>query len=564
MSLLSTNDNKSTQTISNNKAESQVKPISNLKLMVMWGIIILGYFLFVVQWYSIGNFAPGYNQNIGTTPDIALNSMPNWTITLMRGIGSILAGWLLAKVGHKWAVTIVLSLMVLSFPYLIVVGIKWPDASKTTLDRTAFGLFLFFRLFLAIGGTTLITYTNSVIAKMPTEKRPAFMSLNQFGFNAGAFFANIFFCFGLGTIINSKPEIWLTILTIFVALIAILLIIYIVMGVEVVPRQKKNSGIVPETTFGQVFKDSYTWKMSSIFFIWLVIVVFINSGSMRSFIENSPINLSYLIQWNLENGKQATSMAGATLSSPNKIILGSGFNWIWPTYISLFVGSFLIGFFVISPFNKTIYKRKRFIIFCLAIAAVFCLISLLCGYFGGYGNKAALAFYFIFIFLSGIFSWGIQPVMLALYQQHVKSNPTYVGIIAGIIWGAGYVGYTVAELSLSLTLSYWTGVGSNSGAINSAIVSNAVSEGLKLIGTSAIPDIMTKLGEMGLLKTSEQPGTIFLVVMFFVIWLGIFPIVLSLPEAGIKDKNGNFVPFSKSWNFINWNFRRQDILIKKD
>lgn len=586
MSSLSMNDgNKTVQTpVTDNSVQTmgvdktQDKPISNAKLVVMWGIILLGYFLFVVQWYSIGNFAPGYNSNIGTTSDVALNSMPNWTITLMRGVGSILAGWLLAKVGHKWAVTIVLTLMVLAFPYLIVVGIKWPGTPN--LNGTAFGLFLFFRLFLAIGGTTLITYTNSVIAKMPVEKRPTFMSLNQIGYNGGAFFANIFFVFGLGSVINSKPEIWLTILSVFVGLIAILLVVYVIMGVEVVPRQKKNSGVVPETTFGQVFKDGYTWKMSSIFIIWLVIVVFINSGSMRSFVENSPMNIYYLVEWNLANGKTATSMAGATLSTSTSVVVGSGFNWIWPTYICLFVGSFLIGFFVISPFNKTIYKRKTFINFSFAIAAVFCLISLLCGYLGGYGNKAALSFFFIFIFLSGIFSWGVQPVLLALYQQHRKSNPTYAGIIAGIIWGVGYVGYTIVELTLSLALSYWTGSGSNSGAVNAGIVKNAVDHGKKLMDGTAngmgttiaeavngskltLAQTMEKLQSTGYLKGAEQPGTIFVIVMFFVIWLAVFPIIFSLPEAGVKDKDGNFKEFNKPWNFVSWNFRNPDILIKK-
>ncbi|WPL40791.1 hypothetical protein [Malacoplasma iowae] len=260
------------------------------------------------------------------------------------------------------------------------------------------------------------------------------------------------------------------------------------------------------------------------------------------------------------------------------IVVGSGFNWIWPTYICLFVGSFLIGFFVISPFNKTIYKRKTFINFSFAIAAVFCLISLLCGYLGGYGNKAALSFFFIFIFLSGIFSWGVQPVLLALYQQHRKSNPTYAGIIAGIIWGVGYVGYTIVELTLSLALSYWTGSGSNSGAVNAGIVSKAVTEGKKLMegngmtngmleaatqGKLSLSQTMVKLNEMNLLKGAEQPGTIFVIVMFFVIWLAVFPIIFSLPEAGVKDKDGNFKEFNKSWNFVSWNFRNPDILIKK-
>lgn len=549
---LSSNTNQVHGTIDGSKAQigkkSDQKEISQSKLVTMWGLILIGYFLFVVQWYSISNFSGGYTNNIGAvTGNAALSSMPNWTITLMRGIGSILAGWLLAKVGHKYAVITVLSLMVISFPFLIVIGIKW-DYPIGGYNDAAFGLFLFFRLFLAIGGTTLITYTNSVIAKMPVEKKPTFMTINQFGFNGGAFFANIFFCFGLSSVINGSTDIWLSILVVFIVLIALILALYALFGKEVVPAQKKSNATkfeANDVTFGKVFKQSYTWKMSTIFIVWLVSVVFINSATMRTVIEQSPANLQTLIEWNIANGKNATALANTTLGTATTVVIGSGYNWVWPTFICMFVAGFFVGLLFISPFSKTIYKRKSFINLMFVLGFVFAAASIMVGYFGGYGNPVALAFYFILIFISGMFLWAVQPVLLTLYQQAPQSSPKYAGIIAGLIWGIGYVGYTIVELSLSLIQSY-------TGSPNLFAAS-------ALAGTSAGLEQLSSW--VNYYANNISGGNIAVIVIFFVICLLVFIPIQLLPEAGIKDKDGNFKPFTKAWKPWQWNFKKSDILI---
>ncbi|MDE5952566.1 MAG: hypothetical protein K2G48_00395 [Malacoplasma sp.] len=540
--------------------QAVTKEIPQNKLVLMWAMILVGYFLFVVQWYSIGNFAGGYNVNIGTvTGNAALAAMPNWTITLMRGIGSILAGFLLAKIGHRYAVITVLSLMVLSFPFLIVIGMKWDPNTPEGYNSTAFGLFLFFRLFLAIGGTTLITYTNSVIAKMPTEKRPTFMTINQFGFNGGAFFANFFFCFGLSSVINADPAVWLTILTLLLALIAIILVVYIMFGMEVLPPQKKQNAKFQndDITFGKVFKQGYTWKMSTIFIIWLIAVVFINSATMRNVIEQSPANLQTLIEWNIAN-KDATvdtgplawtkTIANTTLGTGTEVVVGSGYNWVWPTFICMFVAGFFVGLLFISPFSKTIYKRKLFFHTMFILGFVFAAISLMIGYFGGYGNDAALAFFFIFIFISGMFLWAVQPVLLSLYQQAPQSNPKYAGIIAGLIWGIGYVGYTIFELLFSVISSYAGNATSFALALGQAQAA-AASNTLELGGVA----------DWVATNYTVPVGNIITIIFFFIACLLVFIPIQMLPPAGIKDANGNFVPFTKTWKPWEWNFKKPEV-----
>lgn len=557
--------------------QSDKSEIGYKKLVLMWGLILLGYFLFIVQWYSIGNFSGGYSKIIGSISNPALNAMPNWTITLMRGIGSVLAGWLMVKIGHKYSVITVLGLMVASFPFIIFatvgpIGDPVSDGSGGSYYPVNFGMFLFWRLPLAVGGTTLITYTNSVIAKMPVAERPKYLRINQFGFNGGALFANIFFCFGISKVINNG-DAWIYILSAFVVLIAIILILFFVFAREVVPAQKRSLNMssnsitdANEVTFGKVIKESYTWKMSTIFIVWLVAVVFINSGSMRNVIEQSPANFKALVEWNYINKeslnvageyKWMTTMAGSTLSTPTSVVVGSGYEWVWPTFICMFVGGFFVGVFVIAPFNKTIYKRKFFINLMFILGYVFALASLLTGYFGGYGNKAALAFFFILIFISGFFLWSVQPVLLTLYQQCPQASPKYAGIIAGLIWGIGYVGYTVVELLLSVGLSYWEPFAFSKNV--GAVLTEASS-----IGDSGITvdQLWNSQYTTGVVKTSETAGAVLVLVGFVLVCLAIFIPIQMLPPAGVKDKDGVFHPFAKEWKPWNWNFKKQDVLIQ--
>ncbi|WP_412032297.1 permease [Malacoplasma muris] len=563
--------------------EKNNNEIGYKRLVLMWGLILLGYFLFVVQWYSISNFSGGYGKNIGSISNAALNAMPNWTITLMRGVGSVLAGWLMVKIGHKYSVITVLSLMVLSFPFIIFasisgIGNPTPDGSGGEYYPVNFGMFLFWRLFLAIGGTTLITYTNSVIAKMPVAERPKYLRINQFGFNGGALFANIFFCFGISKVINGG-DAWIYILSAFVVLIAILLVMYLIFGKEVVPVQRslnKNAGNITdanELTFGKVLKQSYTWKMSTIFIVWLVAVVFINSGSMRNVIEQSPANFKALVEWNwlnqeslktIVNGEAkyswADAMAKSTLSTNSSVVVGSGYEWVWPTFICMFVSGFFVGLFIIAPFNKTIYKRKFFIHLMFAIGYVFAFMSLMIGYFGGYNNKVALAFFLIFIFISGIFLWSVQPVLLTLYQQCPQASPKYAGIIAGLIWGIGYVGYTVVELLLSVALSYANPFpfAGNIKSVMDALV-QANTDGSLTANPSLIFGNSTY---MSLAKSTETAGAIIVWIGFAIVCGLVFLPIQMLPPAGIKDKDGNFIPFTKTWKPWEWNFKKKEILIQ--
>ncbi|MCK5782270.1 MAG: hypothetical protein KAH10_06745, partial [Flavobacteriales bacterium] len=100
------------------------------------------------------------------------------TITAMRGLGAVGAGFVIAKVGHKYAVIIALSLLSLALPSVFFARIH---------NITGYSLFIIGRMFMAIGGTVLIVYTQPIISRFFNAKQKGIISsVNSTGFNIGA------------------------------------------------------------------------------------------------------------------------------------------------------------------------------------------------------------------------------------------------------------------------------------------------------------------------------------------------------------------------------------------
>ena len=537
----------------------QNEQYSPKRLALLWGLIFCGYFLFVLQWYSIGNLSAGWGDAFyqGSVNPL-ISGATNWVITLGRAFGSIMAGWLIAKVGHKYAVVTVLGLMILSFPFLIVSQNEaWnslslaggAQANQDNIAVAGFSLFIIFRIFLGIGGTTLITYTNSIIAKMNMTQRPKYMVANQFGFNAAAFFANIFFVIpGVAKEITDDPRIWTGLLAGFLVLILVLLILYLIYGVEVVPRESKKllASAESQIKFTHVLKQSDTWKLCSLSAILIVSVIFINSSAMRTFIEQSPANFQALVIDNVVFSKMATSMSGS-----------NSYFWVWPMFTCSFMLGLLVGAFWLGSFAKTIFERRNYVFTIVALGYVFMMISLLSGYFGGYANPFALAAMLIFICLSGACLWCVQPTILSIPQQMERSNAKYMGIVAGLIWGVGYLGYTVAEASLSSIASY----------VDVFKFANQINDSVQAIGSGLnFADAQDKFAQLdtSLIKTHETLGITLMIVLYWVILVAIFPIVYVLPKCGYRKQNGEFVLFTEKWSPFKlkmWNINNKQFQI---
>ena len=538
-----------TSTLGKTKPSTTNQVAGHKRLVLLWGILVLGYFLFVVQWYSITNFQGDPNKVatsnaeqvassvdaeggtgwgaaffLGNVPSIE-SSATNWMITFGRAIGSILAGYLVAKIGHKYAVVTVLGLMVVAFPFIIVAqNSGWNSLSiaggapvtpwtatggdpKTDATAVAgFSLFVLFRTFLAIGGTTLITYTNAIIGRMEQAKRPKFMTLNQFGFNGGAAFASIFFVIPPVAGFAHQQIVWTGILSFFIVLSLILMLTYLFIGTEMVPPKRKQELVVAPnaTSFGNVVKQKDTWRLIIVYGIWLISAVFSTSTTLRS--------------WVLPTNFSIDNVTGQALYRQH--LSGMETTNLW----NMFTFMFLIGFFAamlcVTRFGKTIFERRTIMHVMIGFGYVSLLIAYLCGKYS-YAQPVPIAFMMVFGFISGFFLWGIQAVFLTIPQQMDKSTPEYVGILAGLVWGFGYLFYTFGDMILNLINTF-------------------------------VPNRVANTGSDAML------------IVFWVILVAVFVFIPFLPKAGYKKQDGTFVYFDKQWNPLklsHWNTSNEEFLI---
>lgn len=118
--------------------QTSVKKPSDLRLVMLWAIVLLGYLLFVVEWFVIDRIAgkpagildsntkvlPNYdgwvNSFFANSAGSIAGSATNWSITLLRAVGSVLCGIVVLKFGYRYAVMIMMGLMCLCFPFLII------------------------------------------------------------------------------------------------------------------------------------------------------------------------------------------------------------------------------------------------------------------------------------------------------------------------------------------------------------------------------------------------------------------------------------------------------------
>ncbi|CAC13921.1 HEXOSEPHOSPHATE TRANSPORT PROTEIN [Mycoplasmopsis pulmonis] len=406
---------------------------------LMWALLVSAYTLFVINWGIAANLNRAVASNgevIGTLPHFfpetkgaiskTVNQAVNWGITIGRGIGSLLIGWLIVKLTHKYAtlISLVLALFAIPAPWM-------PD----------YWSFITFRTFFAIGGTTLIILLQPVVSAYFSAKTKGKIS--------------IFTTWGypLGTIITLAPFLvskdttealvrnWQIIYTVIGLLFLIPLITYAVLGQrfdtfqdfkekqEKIKQDFEAKGVKLETPSALSLlkqKETYIWIL--FYGGWLVAVVmpFIMARS----------NLPGLAQ-----------VQEANADAIRRIIT----IWLIFFHVAIILGPYTVGLW-----NKWNVKRKPFIVavtlsgvvlWALAIVVFVYMVAPLTAQ--GYNMGAAGWLFFILGFLKGLLLWGIQGVFLNNPHEQEGSNPKKVGLQFSFIWGFGYFFFTFATIILS-------------------------------------------------------------------------------------------------------------------
>lgn len=421
-----------TEVKSNGSAQTNAEPnVDNsgtkaLKGFILWGIVLAGYLLFCFNWMVMDNMkgvageSGWYGSFFGTGYDIPgiVEQAPNWTLTFMRGVGAFLAGWLLVKIGHKYSVTIAISLLAFGGILGPLTGLMTSPAAGEA-NYAGFVLFLVLRMIMAVGATTLIVYTQPVIANYFNEGQKSTANLfNAIAFNVGSILAIGLLTYGLKDTLVSH---WI-LFTSSVSLIAIvLLILWLVLAEPIAQPNDPND----TATYGSVLKEKRTWMYAIMFGLWLTWVVLYLTMVPGHFL--TPIS----------------SASGHTFES-----------WYVGTWKILFLAGLFGGIPLYNWIATKNFSRRVVAMSTLVIGVALTLVTAL---IGGYWLDAsanttfALILFFTTSFFAGVAGWGIQGYMLGTTYHYKGATPKKQGVLLGACWGIGYMGETVITILLSET-----------------------------------------------------------------------------------------------------------------
>ncbi|MBU4689600.1 hexose phosphate transporter [Mycoplasma zalophidermidis] len=416
----------------NNTTTPTSSPRKNKTLygIFLWAVISFAYLLFVINWgFSIGLNGSGIKDGVthagvlghfkivSDTSFALNNSATNWAITFGRGIGSVMVALLLVRFAHKK--TTIIALILTLFGIL---------AQFMPAAPYGYVLYLLLRTLMAIGGTMMIILTQPIVANFFTKKQKSIAS--QFG---------IWF-YPLGTIISIVPFVfiskldtiqnnWQVIFTVLAALNIIPLLIFIFMGSKFDVTNKTQQSKTKEENAGKILlgylkqKQTYVWVM--LFGGWLAAVVFPTSLSINFFAD----------------------LAGVKRSLFTKEIR------IW--YI-LFLAAVFIGPISVGLWSRYNLKRRWFVATIIGGGILFYVLSTIIFIFGiaKQPNGSAVRitsfiFFYVFGFLAGLCLWGIQGVILNLPHEYKDTNPKTVGWMFSLIWGFGYMFFTLCLIIIS-------------------------------------------------------------------------------------------------------------------
>lgn len=397
--------------------------------ILMWATLLLGYFLFVTAWFSAGytegNGTIGWSQYFfgGTIPSVTSQAV-NYGITLARGIGSFLVGWAVVKFTHKWASLIALFLNAMAIPSILI--------GFAAGGTAGYALFIFFRLFLAVGGTTLIVLLQPVIAKSISipKIRSIIQSISPFGFNLGFIVMTVIFVDPMTAAFLRMGNNWFYFSLAFALLTLIPLVIYIISGVnfDVSPANAKTE---KPPTMRSLLKEKNTIIWILVYSFWLVSAVMPLLGT------NNTANFGKNTVAGLANQSLLDSLVGTLFE-------GSGRGSLRLVWAVLFVGGSFVGNFTIGRFSKTDHRRKPFYVTIMTLALVFWIISIVSV------TQWSYIPYLVSAFLMGVCLWGIQGPLLNNPYDFKGVSPQRVGIFFGIIWGVGYIIFTIVNIILAI------------------------------------------------------------------------------------------------------------------
>ena len=363
--------------------------------IMMFIILLLSYIVFASNWVAGSNLSEKivYHYFNGEQVSPMVSEVINYTITIARIFANLVAAYILLKLNPRKASIVALVLHCFSF---------------VAVFATNYWLYTIARMIMALGGSMIMVYMNTVVARfIANDEKIIASALVTASYNIGAGLVAIIFFLYKDVVISD----WQHTMYVFSLFSILLLVLWTMLAKDFSPNDE-NTHHQEEYKYKDALTDKFVYCFSMGFggFLFLYVMSLVSIPVKLVAQVNNGFNAEFMIL--------AITMGG---------IVGTLF-------------SILIG--------KVPFERKPF----LLVHGIMMIIAMALGLYMAYINPGLA--YFLFA-IGGFVMFSQYSVYLNFPHELPNMNPRKLTIMFGVFWALGYTIYTVLNFIWSIILSYY-------------------------------------------------------------------------------------------------------------
>ena len=382
--------------------------------ILMFAILITAYVVFATNWVAGSNLSKqitDYYFN-GQKVSPIISEVVNYTITIARIIANLLAAFILIRLHPKKAVILALFCLCFSF-FAIFTHNYW--------------LYTISRMIMAFGGSMIIVFINSFVAKfIPSDKKIITSAIITAAYNVGAALVAILFLIFKEQFIAD----WRYTMIGFSIFSILLFICWLI--------------------FSHDFEPTITWKHPNYFVYKLLIESkeILHEEETKKYTYADGFKDKFIYVFSLGFGGFLFLYVMPLVSLPRVVAEHAHNSQFKPEFMILTVtlGGILGTAFSLLVTRNLNFRRKPFLIAHGIFMIGFMALGLM------FVSTNSVLSYAMFS-LSGFFMYSQYPVYLNLPYELPKINSQRLTIMFGIFWAFGYAIYTLFNFSWSLVLN---------------------------------------------------------------------------------------------------------------
>lgn len=472
----SSSDSKLSHWFQWNWSEDMDPKIAFIRALITWLILLFVYACFQFLW-QIVNQASNYSGPVfelypSSASNPVISRVSNWSVTITRGLVAVLIGMFISKIGHKKAVIFAFSMILISFPFILTPLMKQSmisnGMSQLSASEFSYGLFIVFRIFLAIGGTAITILQAPIIAKFfasVPRRRNLAIKLGSIPAQLAGILASLIFIDGIakalaGSALNIAND-WKLISAIVLIMVLVLFVFYLFIGMHF--KLSDNSGKQTNLQDADAEQNKISWLLKQpkvlLFTIGATFSLYAGiepgSGVLSNFWQTTTNNV------NLTWAADGTLLKGSEIPNPSvqTVML------IWQM---LYSASLFLGILTIGKWTNTKYSAAKFSGFSICCGSIFWAISFGLGAVG-LGSTAIVVFVIIFGVLGSTCIFGAQT-LTGLVPYRWGFTPKQITNYTGLMWTLMYVGYSILDI-LTSYVGTW-GISANIATISDYVSNN--------------------------------------------------------------------------------------------